>query len=102
VVNPDKVAKVNQDLKALLDNPVETENADNLAETASKDETVHQDEMAKMVQTDLPADQVNLAQTVSLAKTFKLLMADPVLKDQLVFPDFQDCLERTDSTVLMA
>lgn len=102
VVNPDKVAKVSQDLKALLDNPVVTENEDNLAETANEDETVHQDEMVKMAQTGLPANQVNLVQTVFLAKTFKLPMADQVLKDQLAFPDFLDCPERTGSTVLMA
>ena len=101
-VNPDKVAKVSQDLKALLDNLVATENADNLAETANEDETARQDEMVKTVQTGLPANQVNLVQTVSLAKTFKLPMADQVLKDQLAFPDFLDCPERTGLTVLTA
>jgi len=94
-VNPDKVERVSRDLKVLPDNPVATENAANLAETAREAEMVLQDEMVKMVQTALPAKMDDLVQMAFLAKTFKLPMVDLVLKGLLVFPVFQVCLAKT-------
>lgn len=94
-VNPDKVERVSRDLKVLPDNPVATENAANLAETAREAEAVLQDEMVKMVQTAFPAKMDDLVQMAFLAKTFKLPMVDLVLKGLLVFPVFQDYLAKT-------